>query len=78
MVHNGEVNSRFKVREVEACFLVVHRFFWHCTAMRVYVQAPTTVFNDCYMTHQRFAKDLRASVPGGLGGASSIWSRALV
>ena len=35
--------------------------------MRVYVQATTTVFNECYMTHRRLAKDLYASVPGGLG-----------
>ena len=31
------------------------------------VQAPTKVFNECDMTHQRLAKDLCAPAPGGLG-----------
>ena len=47
-------------------FLVVHCFFWRCPSMRVYVQAPTTVFNECYVSHRRFAKDLCAPVPCGL------------
>ena len=34
--------------------------------MRVYVQAPTTVFNECYMSRWRFAKDLCASVSRAL------------
>ena len=46
--------------------------------MRVYVQAPTTVSNACHVTHRRLAKDLFAPVPGGLGGVSSCWGRALV
>ena len=46
--------------------------------MRVYVEAPTTVFNECHVTHRRFAKDLCARVPCGLGGVSSCWIRAFV
>ena len=78
MVHNSEVNSRFKVRSASArC-----RLFSGCSpfllALPLNASVRTTVFNECYMSHRRLTKDLCASVPGGLGGVSSIWSRALV
>ena len=66
------VQSAHRQCDVQACFVVVHRFFWPtlvsvhgCPSMRVYVQAPTTVFNECYVTHRHLAKDLCAPVPGG-------------
>ena len=77
VVRNGKVDngSRFKVRIASA--RCRHVFWLFTVSSGVAPQCKctsTTVFNECYATHRRLAKDLCAPVLGGMGGVSSCSS----